>query len=227
MKNLKEKQDIVFNELESLDKKANVSTVSPVSNFEDDSRMCLTFVYFLPDELKEKIKQEILEPLKKADSSQYYYFESLLHVTIQNIRVIADPPDFTKENIEIIKKPFENIKSSGKLMFDLKGLLKMGGSLAIKAYPDQNTQEFILNLRRWLEKIGVSDDKQYINPEVVIGNITICRFYKTPNKDFLKSLENLKAINLGKLVVNKISLITTNAVCHKNKTQVIKTFGIS
>ena len=227
MKNLKEKQDFVFNELESLDKKANVSTVSSAGKFEDDSRTCLTFVYFLPDELKEKIKQEILEPLKKVESSQYYYFESLLHITIQNVRVIADSPNFTKEDIGVIKKSYENIKSYEKLIFDLKGLLKMKDSLSIKAYPDQKTQEFILNLRKRLESIGVPDDKQYINPEVVIGNVTICRFYKKPNEAFLKTFEALRSIELGRLVVDEISLITTNAVCHKDNTQIIKTFNVS
>lgn len=227
MENLKEKQDVVFNELESLDKQLNVSTVSPVGKFEDDSRMCLTIVYFLPDKLKEIIKKEILVSLKKADSSQYYYFESLTHITIQNVRVIADSPNFTEENIETIRKSFKNIKSNGKLIFDLKGLLKMKDSLSIKAYPDQNTQEFILNLRKILESIGVPDDKQYVNPVVAIGNITICRLYNTPNKDFLKTFENLKFVDLGKLVVDKMSLITTNAVCHKDKTQIIKTFDIS
>lgn len=219
---------MIFNKLESLDRNLDVSTVSTVGDFEKDSRMSLTMVYFLPEELKEKIQKNILEPLKRTDPFQYYYPLDALHITIQNVRVVADPPNFTEQDIDSLKKlaSYMEIEEQGKLAIQLDGLFKMPTGISIKGYPNIHTQEFILKLRRKLLEIGVADDKKYLSPSIVINNTTLCRFYKPPNKEFLKTFEKIKNINLGNIYVDRISLVSTNAVCHKNKIKILAEFSI-
>ncbi|PIN87184.1 hypothetical protein COV19_00845 [Candidatus Woesearchaeota archaeon CG10_big_fil_rev_8_21_14_0_10_44_13] len=226
MASLKERQDAIFNELENSGANSKASVVSKVDDFEDDSRICLTMVYFLPDRLKEKINQEIINPLKKADPSQYYYLLDSFHVTINNVKVIADPPNFTASDITTLKSLSEYIKGKEMPSFEFSGLLKTIAGVSVKGYPDIKTQDFILGLRERLSEIGVGDDKRYILPDVVIGNITLCRFYNTPNKEFLKAFEKIKSIGLDKVRVDKISLISTNAACSNKKTKILAEFRL-
>ena len=225
MSDLRRKQDAVFEKLESLDEKSDVSIVTAPQNFEKDARICLAMVYFLPDELKRKITNLFTDPLQKIDSPQYYYIKESLHITIQNIRVIANPPNFSQQDIEAINSLSHYINSHKGLGFELDGLFKMPGSFGIKCYPNQKTQEFVLDLREKLAEIRVPDDKKYIN-NIVIGNITLSRFYRQPNARFMQFVEENKSINLGSVKVDKISLISTNSVCRKEKTKIIKEFEI-
>lgn len=221
MNELREQQDAVFSKLESLDSNSNVSVVTVPENFEEDNRICLSLVYFLSDNLKRKIK-ELVKELRTADSRQYYYSFDSLHITIQGIRTIAYPPNFTEKDIKIVMELSEFMKGIN-LSFEIKSLFLMSGSLSIKCFPTQETQDFVLSLRKKLEEIGVPDNKRYVN-NIVIGNITICRFYNQPNQEFLRIVDKFKSIHIGDARVDKISLISTNAVAFKEKTTILKEF---
>jgi len=225
MKNLRVQQDAVFNKLESLEKRSNVSVVPAAQDFEEDSRMILTMVYFLPDEIKRRIANSIIEPLQKRDPRQYYYSKESLHITIQNIRIMADPPKFTERDIRAVAGLSDYIEDHKGLSFELDGLLKMSASLGVKCYPNQNVQNFVSSLRKKLVDIGVPDDKQYVN-NTVIGNVTLCRFYQPPNTEFMRFIKKNRTINFGRVDVDKISLISSNVVCCKEKTKIMKEFKV-
>ena len=225
MQTLKQKQDAVFKDLENIDQNSNVSIVSAPGDYQTDSRMCLTFIYFPSEEIKERIQKEIIEQLKQADPSQHYLHKDALHITIQTIRDIADPQTFTEEDIEKAKG-LSDFFQKQKLSFDFNGLLKMPSSVFVKGFPDDKTQEFILELRKKLIEIGTPDDRRYIDPDTVIGNMTLCRFYKQPNQEFLKTFERIKDIELGRVNINKISLVKMNAVCARDSMEVLKEFNL-
>jgi len=207
---LRQKQDHVFESLSDVRNK--VSVVTPVEDFASDNRLCLTLVHFPAKSITSQIMR-IITRLKKADPRQYYYDETSLHATINNIRVISNPAKYSISDIEKVSK----LKLKPKLFFDINGLLlmKKPGSILLKLYPDEQTNDFILKLRLQLAEIGVLDDKIYADTNTIISNITFCRFTTEPNNKFYKILE--KADIKGKIEVKKISLISCNAVC-QNRT---------
>jgi hypothetical protein len=228
---LRKKQEKVFSRLESLKKNLNVKTLSYRGRMEEDQRFCLTMVYFLPERVRKKIIDEVSCPLEKADPEQYYMPKESMHLTIQNIKAIMDEKKCRKENfrqsdIQGVAGLDGFFEGKGPLRFELDGLVKMPESVAIRCFPDKKTNEFILALRKRLVKIGVPDDKVYISPEIVIGNVTVCRFYKRPNRKFYAALEKIKDIRLGKLDVDRIHLVTTNFVCHPKHTKTVKIFSL-
>ena len=74
--------------------------VEPVPDYIHDDRICLTAISFLPQEVEDEIITKIIKPLREADSRQYFYVPSSFHVTIQNVRTIANPPLFNDRDIE-------------------------------------------------------------------------------------------------------------------------------
>lgn len=204
----------------------NPSTiVEPVTDYVNDNRICLTSVVFIPKNLQEKIITEVIEPLRKVDPKQYFYLPSSLHITVNNIRTIEYPPLFNGEDIEKAKEVIKQVTPKYKpLTFDVKRLFELPASLAISAFSDKTLGRLALELRRELEKAGVPDNKAYASEDIVIANTTISRFINTPNPEFWQKVKEFKNIDVGNFEVNKISLITTNAVCHPSKTKIIEEY---
>lgn len=227
--NYQDKQEKIFREMEKVFKKggSEATIVEILSNYADDDQICLTTVAFIPKHLGEKIKDKIIKPLKKADPTQYFYPRQSLHITIQNIRTIHRPPLFTKDDIEKVKKAFSKIVPKYKpIKFEFKEVLELPTSLSLKAFAGKEYHNLAMNLRKTLEQIGVPDNKKYFSENIVIGNITICRYTQEPNQLFKKQVQKLKNIKIGQFKADKIHLVTTNAVCHPNKTVIIKTFNL-
>jgi hypothetical protein len=219
---LRERQDKVFHELKNLREDSKVSIVTPAGDFEEDTRTCLTIIHFPPKRVTESVTKEIIEPLRKADPRHYFYPEESLHVTINNVREIAEPPTFTEEDIDKVK----GLQLKGRLKFNFDGLFRMSTGIGIKGYPDSATVNFILELRQRLSDIGVHDDKTYVDPEVIIGNISVCRFYGKPNKRFLSVYSQIETIQLGTVNADLISLVRTNGVCHPKKTRILRNWEL-
>lgn len=222
-------QETVFNQLEKDAKKGNASAtfVEPLSDYAGDQQMCLTSVAFLPPVLCQVVINKIIKPLKKVDDRQYYFPSNSLHVTIQNIRVISSPLLFTADDIEKAKQIFHKVTAKySPLILELKGILELPNSLSIRGYSDKIFGDFVLELRAELKKAGIPDNKKYASKNVVFGNSTICRFTKEPTKEFFAKVKELKNIEIGKFEIKTVSLITTNAVCHPDKTKIIETYNL-
>jgi hypothetical protein len=213
---LREEQDKVFDEIEEIKVGGRVSLVTPSDDFTQDRRICLTIICFPPKTVIKRIMKEIISPLKEADPSHYYYPERSLHYTINNVRTISDPPQFTKEDIEKLK----GINLPKGMRFDFGGLYRMTIGIGIRGYPDRHTVDSILGLRRNMAQIGVPDIKTYVHPEIVIGNTSVCRFYGRPNAKFDRVYERIKHIKLGEIRVEKVSLVETNGVCLPELTRI-------
>jgi 2'-5' RNA ligase len=202
--------------------------VEPVSDYINDNRICLTSVVFLPQDLENKIIDEVIIPLRRNDPAQYFYVPNSFHVTIRNIRTTTEPPSFSEIDIEKSKEVFRRIvPKHHPFKFEIKRLFKLPTSLAISAFSNKKFGDLALELGNELGKAGVPDNKIYANKNIVIGNTTISRFTKRPNSSFRKKVKELKNIDIGSFEVRKISLITTSAVCHPSKTKIIEEYLLS
>lgn len=65
--------------------------VEKVSDYTDDERICLTAIAFVGNELAHKLEPFIAK-LRAISPQHHYYNPDALHLTIQNVRVIASPP---------------------------------------------------------------------------------------------------------------------------------------
>jgi 2'-5' RNA ligase len=227
MEEYQKRQHKLFEQLEARFKE-NIDaaeTVEPVADYVSDNRICLTSVVFLPEKLIEDINKKIVKEFSGADNAQYFYLPESFHLTIQNIRTINDPPLFTDEDIEKVRCIFrEIIPKHKKFLITLKGLFETPTSFSVRGYCGDDLHKLILDLRGGINSVGVPDNKKYGSDEVFFGNVTICRYTKTPNDDFLKAIKKIKNVEIGDLLVDKISLITTNAVAYPGKTKIIEEF---
>lgn len=215
--------------MDNLEKQKTPSStiVDMLNNYAVDNQLCLTTVAFVPKSIADIIQTKIIKPLKNIEPSHYYYPENSLHLTIKNIRTVHSPPLFTQKNITKVEKSFSKIiPGYKKFSFQLKGLLKLPTSLALRAYCDETVKKLIKNLDETLNIIGVPDNKKYMSNDVYWGNITLCRYTKNPSKNFLSIADELKNEFIGELIIQKIYLITTNSVCHPSKTKIINTYSL-
>jgi len=198
--------------------------VSSVTNYADDRQIGLTSVSFLSRELQYKISSEIIAPLRAADPNQYYYPPESLHLTVQNLKTISDPPLFDRQYIEKARKVFaQTVPNHEPLSLDIQGIFELPTSLALCAFSSETYEELVLNLRKGLEVAGIPDDKKYA-PGVVLGNITFCRFTQKPNISFEHKVEELKEVKMGSFELENIYLIQSNAVCSVPRTEVLDRF---
>lgn len=225
-----QKQLKLIEEIEKKSKRGeNPSTiVEPVKDYANDDRICLTGVVFVPKELEQKILDELIKPLQEVDASQYFYVSGSLHVTIQNVRTINNPPLFTNNDIQKASKVFEELVPRHKsFRLELKRLFELPTSLALCAFSDQSLKELVFELRAELSKAGVPDNKSYASDDVVLGNVTIARYTQEPKDEFKNKIKELKETKIGNFDVQRIFLITTNSVCIPNKTRIIKSHNLA
>lgn len=202
----------------------NFSTVSPVEDFENDPRICLTSIHLPSKSLLTKIEAQIIKPLKQISPEHYYYPTSSLHMTIKNIRVINFPINFSSKDIQKAKQVFDQvIPNHKKFKVYFYRLLLFPNNLALIGTTDEQLDKIILDLDQRLKETGIPDDKQYINSKYFFSNMTLARFSKPLTKEFTKKVQQIsEEINFAPYTVNSVSLITTNAVL-KNL-QTVKTW---
>lgn len=226
MPTYQEKQFELFEALEK--KRSNMPTiVEPVLDYANDDRMCLTCIVYLSSQLQEKIASTIIEPLAAADRKQYFYVPGSLHITIQNVKAIHKPPLYTEQDIIKVREVFKKvIPRHQAFSFELCGLLELPTSISIRGYCDERLLTLVQELRRALVDVGVPDDKKYASDDVFFGASTVCRFTNKPDDSFFQQVSVLKQIEIGKQEVQEVLLITTNAVCHPQKTTVIDRYTL-
>lgn len=196
-------------------------------DYENDDAICLTSVVFLSEELRQKVSNEIIQPLRKIEDKHYFYPLVSLHLTIKNIRTIHRPPTFNEEDVDKVKQVFsQTIPSIKSFEFELKGLVRFPTSICLMGYSDDILYELVSSLDNKLTEAGVPDNKEYASDKVFFGNITICRFTSEPSKEFLSKVEELKELSIGKLKVDEVSLIKCNAVCSPINKEVVQTFKL-
>lgn len=221
-----EEQVKVINKLEQQvnSNSLSFSTVSPIDDYENDTRICLTSVHLPDEKLKNKIQDFLIEPLRKISPDYFYYPAGSLHMTIKNIRVINDPPHFTNEDKAKAKQVFElAIPQHKKFNVYFYRLLLFPNNLALIGTTDPELDNIILDLDRALDKAGVSDDKKYSNSRYFFSNMTLARFNTVPTDNFLRQVKELsQSIPFEPYIVDSVTLLICNAVFMKKN--IIKTW---
>jgi len=199
-------------------KSLNFSTVSPVDDFANDPRTCLTSVHLPHQDLLDQVQQDLLEPLRKIEPDFHYYPSDCLHMTIKNVRVINDPPHFSEEDIQQAEKIFaETIPQHRKLNVYFYRLLLFPNNLALIGTTDEELDNIVLDLDNKLTAGGISDDKVYMNSQYFFSNITLARFATSPSEAFRQKVAQLsESLNFQPYQVDSVTLLTCNAVL-KNK----------
>lgn len=166
-----QKQLETVNKIEERFKKGELVSplAEPVLDYVNDNRIGLTSVAFIPNNLVQKITNQLIEPLKKVNPTQYFYIPGSFHSTINNIRTAANPPLFNNADIEKVREVFKRIvPKHGSFSFELKRLLELPTSLAICAFSDETLADLVLELRTELKKIGVPDNKSYVVENIIV-----------------------------------------------------------
>lgn len=192
------------------------STVSPVNDFARDTRISLTSIHLPHKDFIDKIQKDIIEPLKKIEPDFYYYPNDGLHMTIKNIRVINDPPNFGENEVNKAINIFnEVIPQHKKFMVYFYKLLLFPNSLSLIGTTDEELDYIINDLNFKLKSAGIPDDKQYINDRYFFINMNLARFNYTPKKDFSNKVEEFSlSLNFEPYLVDTVTLTSCNAVFH-------------
>lgn len=204
-------------------------TVVPIQkDYANDKQQCLTSVSFVPTDIAKKIIKEVTEPLRQYDPNHYFYPPESMHLTIKNIRTINDPPLFNTKDIERVDKLFaETIPQFPKFEFAIEDVVVFPTSMSVTAFSDRILWDLVSALDKGLKEISVPDNKKYVSDSVYFGNITLCRFTKKPNDKFIKEAREFRNHKIGKMKIEKINLISCNAVCHPNSLKIIGEYKLS
>ena len=192
----------------------NLSAVSPIEDYENDPRTCLTSVHLPRQSLLQHIQQSLIEPLRVIEPNFYYYSRESLHTTVKNIRVINDPPHFSEKDIQKAISIFaETIPTHTCFTVYFYRLLLFPNNLALVGTTDKKLDNLILDLDSKLKLAGVADDKVYANTRYFFSNITLARFNTVPSDAFKQKLKELSAaLQFDPYQVDSVTLLTCNAV---------------
>lgn len=220
---LLQQKDLVKRLEDSFANGVHKSTVVDMQkDYVNDDQICLTSVVFIPDVISNRILKNFINRLKIIEPHHLFYPRESMHLTIKNIRTIKKPPLFTESDINKVNQLFKEIIPSFPCFeFNVEDVLNFPTSLSVMAYSDETLKKLILALDKGLKEIGVPDNKKYLSDSVFWGNITICRFVKNPGDQFIAEVKKMRNSKIGRFKVEKINLITCNAVCYSESRKII------
>jgi len=193
------------------------SVVTPVDDFFNDPRMALTAVHFPKISFLKKIREEVLEPLKNISPEHFYYPDEFIHMTVKNIKTISDPPEFSDQDIEKVEQAFEQVIPKYKpFKAYYYRLFLFKHNLALMGTTDPDLDNIILELDKSLNKVGVPDNKVYLNNKYFFSNVTLIRFNKPITAEFKEKVAELsKKLKPFSYKIDSVTLLTCNAVMNK------------
>jgi 2'-5' RNA ligase len=192
----------------------NLSVVTPVKNFDEDKRICLTSVHFPDKVVLSQIQNQIIKPLQLLERDQYFYTPESFHITIKNIRVVNDPPHFDEKEALQTSKIFSAIVPTHKkfnVYFDR--LLLFPNNLSLVGTTDPEMDALILDLDQALKKAGIYDDKILVNTKYFLATMTLARFTHPYNDQFRITVSSISDnLTLKPYTIDSVSLVSGNAV---------------
>lgn len=203
------------------------TVVDMQNNYANDGQICLTSVTFVPDNVAQRIIEQVVKPLSSIDAAHYFYTPDSLHLTIKNVRTVHKPPLFSHADVEKVDRLFrQRVPLFYEFEFSVEDVLLFPTSISVMAYSSNELQNLVISLHEGLQDIGVPDNKKYLSDTVFWGNITLCRFTHEPSGELIKAIKKMRKLKLGKFKLHDISLITCNSVCHPHSRKVIGTYQL-
>lgn len=214
------KQQKIIEKVANLINNNNItfSTVSPIKDFVNDPRTCITSVHLPHKELLDKVRQTLIEPLHQIEPNLYFYPEDSLHLTIKSVRVVNNPPHFTENDIQKATEIFaKTIPQHKQFKVYFYRLLLFPNNLALIGTTEPELDSIFLDIDKNLKAAGIPDDKVYANSRYFFTNMTLCRFNGAPLEKFKQKIKELSdSLKFKPYIVDSITLLTCNAVL-KNK----------
>ena len=197
-------------------------------NVASDSRFGITLLIRPDEEIKAQI-QLFLDELKEVDSSQYYYPNSDIHITVMSI--ISCYEGFTldkiriEEYIEIIQKSFLDVE---KIRINFKGVTASPSAIMIQGFPTDESLNILRDkLRENFKKTTLqqSIDSRYA---IATAHLTVLRFQeKLENPDKLMAVvEKFRDFDFGEFTVDKLELVYNDWYQRKLNTVHLNTFDL-
>ncbi len=196
----------------------NFSTVAPVEDYENDSRICLTSVHIPNQKLINQVST-LTQPLRAIEPDFFYYPNDSLHLTVKNVRVINDPPHFDENDIEKAQRVFSSvIPRHHQYQIYFYRLLLFPNNLALIGTTDPELDNIVLDLDEAMKKANVPDDKIYANTRYFFSNMTLVRFSSQPSQAFREQVLKLsESIQFEPYLVDSVTLLSCNAVFKKQR----------
>lgn len=179
---------------------------------QSDSRFGITILIRPSERIKANI-QLFLKELKEIDSSQYYYPDSDIHITVMSI--ISCYEGFSLDRIAV-KDYIEIIQNSlvdmNRIKINFKGVTASSSALMIQGFP---VDESLNNLRNTLrENFKKSTLEQSIDSRYTISTAhsTIMRFQKklqNPEK-LMAIVEKFRDYNFGEFTIENLELVSND-----------------
>lgn len=206
----------------------NKYTIDTKIDAETDHRFGITLLIRPPEFIKNKI-QSFLNELKKEDSTQYYYPNSDMHITV--LSIISCYEGFKLEQIkpeEYIVVIQENLTVLQNLEINFNGITASNSAIMIQGFPTNDSLNSFRNLLRNAfqnSHLEQSIDSRYI---LFTAHSTICRFRKSivDTKKIISLLEDYRMYDFGKFEVNELELVYNDWYQKKQKTQILHQFTI-
>lgn len=194
----------------------------------DDRRFGIALLVRPPENVKDKI-QLFLDELKQVDSSQYYYPNSDIHITVMSI--ISCYEGFQLDHVAIpnyIELVQESLKEIDSFRIQLKGITASDAGIMIQGFPEY---DILNNLRNNLRtKFKNSDLEQSIDKRYAIqtAHSTVVRFRRKlhDKNELLEILERNKNSDFGSFEVKELELVFNDWYLREGKTKLLKKFRI-
>ncbi len=206
---------------------ADVSVVPMQLDYERHPDRTLTTVMFIEKEIGQAIQEALIEPLSRVEPEHHYYSSDALHITIKNIRSLANPPTFTETDIENADRILRStIPKHQAFNLMLEETVAFRNSVTVIGFTDQRLKQLIQDLDRRLRKADLPDDKRYASNCVFFSNITLCRFVHQPSDAFLQAVSGLRHEFHRLLKVRQLHLVVANPVCTAATRRIINSYDL-
>ena len=205
----------------------NYTIDSDIKN-KSDARFGITLLIRPSEEIKANIAL-FLEELKEADSTQYYYPDSDIHITVMSI--ISCSEEFTLDQIS----PNDYIETICKSMVDIdsirikfRGVTASPSAIMIQGFPtDETFNDFRNKLRENFKNSALqqSIDSRYT---ISAAHSTVMRFQEKPEnpEKLMQITEKFRDYDFGELVVKKMELVYNDWYQRKSNTKILGEFGL-
>ena len=191
---------------------------------------CLTTLCFLPASVASAVRDRIVAPLRDVAPRHYWLDTDSLHCTVKNVRVVSDPPSFGEAEIARVDAMLREVVARHEpFEIPFEQVVAFERSISIVGYPGERMVALVEDVDRGLSEIGLPDDKSYV-ADVVLANITICRFVARPEDELLLRLA--AADRDGRfepfaVPVERFVLLSGNAVCAPTARTVLHSYELT
>ena len=213
--------------IETLLRDQQNATVIPIRpSFDNDDRTSLGIFAAIPDRIAAEIDR-IQTALRAVAPHFHYARRECLHLTVQNVRTIAKPPTFSNDDaLRVSDMVREVVQRHPPQVVEANGVIQLPTSILVTVFYPEATHQLIAELTQNLTRLGLPDDKRYVDASTRFGNITICRFTAQPSPEFTATAARFRTEDLGTFQIPSLTIASTNAVFDPEFTNYFGTFQL-